>query len=99
MWICRKVLRVSRNGETILLRPGDEIPEAATWSNRDFWVQRRYVQEIPRPTASNPISIKVEHPGTKKYRNMILTGSEPEAPFDKASRRGKKRNDLELPTA
>jgi len=97
MWIVRRVLRVPRNGERVLLMPGDEIPEAANWERKDFWIRRGYIQEIPRPTSAHPVTIKVQHLYKTRLVAMTLTGNELEASPDKSDRRRGKRDDLELP--
>lgn len=97
MWVVKRVFRVRRAEELVLLSPGDEIPEAAFWDNKAFWIARGYIQEIARPTPKNPVTIQVAH--LYKTRKVPLTlvaaddtavaDAEPETLFD-AVMHGKK---------
>lgn len=46
IWLVLKTWRINRDGKHILLHPGDQIPEAAEWPNRDHWVARGYLKRI-----------------------------------------------------
>lgn len=46
IWIILKSMRVKRGGKLLLLKPGDKVPEAAEWPNREHWVARGYIKNI-----------------------------------------------------
>lgn len=33
------------NGQTRIVKPGDAVPEAATWKNPEVWVRRRWITD------------------------------------------------------
>lgn len=78
MWIVKRVFRIRRGGEVVLLSPGDEIPEAAQWDNKAFWIARNVIQEIQRPTANNPVTIQVAHLYKTRKVPMTLVATEDE---------------------
>jgi len=49
VWIVVKPLRVKRGAQNVLLKIGDQIPEAAGWDNVDYWVARGYLRWLDRP--------------------------------------------------
>lgn len=90
VWIVTKVLRVQRDGVPALLYPGDPIPEAELWHNQAIWERRGYIRKIPRPSPSNPISVRVTHPLKAKQVEVVLTEVVETPRKDKSRKKGKK---------
>lgn len=90
VWITRKVIRVERDGESVLLEPGSPIPEAETWDKeaRRYWVRRGYLAEIPRPTPSSPVSVSIQHVRKSRPTEILLTDWD-ETPVKKKKKRNK----------
>jgi hypothetical protein len=52
-WIVIKPLRVKRNGELIMLKAGEEIPEAFGWDNVGYWEKRGFIRMLNRPVSAD----------------------------------------------
>jgi hypothetical protein len=52
-WIARKTQKIKRGKGYVLVRPGDPVPEAEHWPNRDAWERMGYVQYLNRPMPSD----------------------------------------------
>jgi len=48
-FIANTALKVARGGETVTLRPGDPIPEAADWKHYTVhsYLRNGYIKEVP----------------------------------------------------
>lgn len=90
VWIVTKVLRIQRDGSTVLLYPGDPIPEAELWRNQDVWERRGYIRKILRPTLSNPVAVRITHPLKAKQVEIVLTDVIETPRKDKSRKKGKK---------
>lgn len=56
-WICRRPMNVMRNGAQVRVRPGDPVPEAASWGKKSPWIRKKYAveveeEEVPPPPSS-----------------------------------------------
>lgn len=58
-WIATKAQKIKRDGKYIDLKPGDPVPEAETWPNREAWERWGYIKRVSRDTAPEP-SVKVD---------------------------------------
>jgi hypothetical protein len=48
-WIARKTQKIKRGKGYVVIKPGDPVPEAECWPNRDAWERMGYVQYLNRP--------------------------------------------------
>jgi hypothetical protein len=78
-WIAGKRQRIKRDGEYVWVDPGDPVPEAEHWPNRNAWERQGYIRRIKGHAASVE-SVEVTH---KKAPNMEITqgamGTPPES--------------------
>jgi hypothetical protein len=72
VWMATKAFRVRRKGATVMLKVGDEVPEAFYWPNVDYWEARGFLRKLNRrpkdaDTASAP-SIDNKAPLPKAFK-------------------------------
>ncbi len=53
-WIAKRSCKISRKGKTIVVPPGEPVPEAATWKNPTMWCVWS-PNEAPATVAEKPV--------------------------------------------
>jgi hypothetical protein len=70
-WVAGKRQRVKRDGEYVWVEPGDPLPEADTWPNRESWERQGFIRKVHadgRPVASLSIETRRTNALTKARR-------------------------------
>jgi hypothetical protein len=63
VWIAKKEQTIKRGLGYVTIKPGDPVPEAENWPNREMWIQSGYIKCVVRdedPPKKEPVSVKVE---------------------------------------
>lgn len=84
-YVAGKLKQVQRAGKIVHLKPGDPVPEAASWKNLDAWVAQKMVVHVPdgseKKAAKAPVT-EAPEPDTLE---------DEETPTKKAAKAAKKR--------
>lgn len=52
-WVAGKEQTIKRDGAYVVVKPGDSVPEAEFWPNRNAWMRQGYIREVATdPTQS-----------------------------------------------
>jgi len=51
-WIAGKQQKVKRDGKYVDVAPGDPIPEAEFWPNRNAWERQGYIRLVGSPSVA-----------------------------------------------
>ena len=75
-WVAGKNQQVKRNGKYVEVKPGDPVPEAEFWPNRNAWIRQGYVREIADapavPAPGKPAEKPVENDLPKPVENPLV---------------------------
>lgn len=47
-WFAKKRMKIKRDNKYVFVNPGDEVPEAETWPNKEAWERQGYIRFLPR---------------------------------------------------
>ncbi len=81
-WAAKKVLRVQRDGQIVLVNPGEPVPEAAHWKNRGAYERQGYI-----------MFVQSEPP--KEYKPLFSTGPRSEGDKPTGAKRGRPKKMVE----
>jgi len=78
MWIASKRMKILRGKTTVWVDPGDPVPEAETWPNRNAWERQGFIRKIRRgEVVAAPVSGTVAE---TRQRALELLNARPRAP-------------------
>lgn len=95
MWIAGKAQKIRRGGKTIEVKPGEPIPEAENWPNRQAWERQGFIRQVadmrkkPGPKPKPKPEVKSDNVVAE---SKIENGDSEEIPFVKPKRKYKKRS-------
>lgn len=58
-WIAMKEQKVKRDGRYVVVKPGDEIPEAEFWGNRNVWIRQKFIKWMERTESPNKVDVVI----------------------------------------
>ncbi len=62
MWIAGKRMKIKRNGSYVWINPGDPVPEAETWPNRDSWERTGHIRRTRRTSeVAAAVATEIRH--------------------------------------
>lgn len=90
-WISRKTQKVKRGSLYVTVRPGEPIPEAQYWPNRDAWERMGFIQWLnrPMPTDLTPLEELPPREVYPRLQQAKMKTSEKQALSKEQANRGK----------
>lgn len=74
-FICKKSMKVQRKGQIVQLKPGDEVPEAASWTNVKRYVDLGRIEvvdgSVPELQLNKPQMRKSTEEDAKRGENNV----------------------------
>jgi len=80
MWIAGKKMTIKRNGEHVEVTPGDPVPEADTWPNRDAWENQGYIRLVGRRLSVEEEAAFVRMSAEGRAGTAVREGDKAKAP-------------------
>lgn len=92
-WIAMKEQIVQRDGKKVVVKPGDEIPEAEFWPNRKAWERQKFIKYIERTEKQKRKKVEVKIKEDKKETEVKKEagGSSPKTETKTKSKSKKKK--------
>ena len=97
MWIAKKQMQVKRDGGYVTVKPGEPVPEAATWPSPRTWVDGGFIKWVDReekPIVKPVVKPPVKATTIKRSTANIMAAAIAESGIvkPKKSKKSKKKN-------